>query len=84
MTQLFRRAAGRTALAAALALTGVAFIGCEQKERVIDVKTPNRRVEVERSKGTGKVDVNVESPRRDRVEVEAPKAKVEVERSNGR
>jgi hypothetical protein len=70
-------------LAAAIVLTGVAFIGCERKEKVLDVKTPNKRIEVERSKDTGKVDVNVESHRRTRTEVETPNAKVEVERSKG-
>jgi hypothetical protein len=81
MTQFFRRVAGRTALTATLAFTGVAFMGCEQKEKVLDVKTPNKRIEVERSKDTGNVDV--ESRSRNRVEVEAPKTKVEVDRSQG-
>jgi hypothetical protein len=80
MTRRFRRAVGRTALAAALAVAGVAFTGCEQKEKVLEVKTPNKRIEVERSKETGNVDVKT-SGRHNPIQVETPKTKVEVERS---
>jgi hypothetical protein len=34
--------------------------GCEQKEKVIEVDTPNSEVEVERDKNTGDVEVEVE------------------------
>jgi hypothetical protein len=83
MTHVFRSLAGRAAVAAALALSGVALTGCEQKEKVLDVKTPNKRVEVERSKDTGNLDVNVEPRTPARTEVETPRVKVEVERSKG-
>ncbi len=70
-------------MAAAIALNGVTFTGCEQKEKIIDVKTPSKRIEVERSKGTGKVDVNVESRKRARTDAETPDAEVKAERSKG-
>jgi hypothetical protein len=82
MTSIFRRAMGRTVATAALALTGVAFAGCEQKEKVLDIKTPNRRIEVERSKESGRVDT-IETRKSNRTEIETPRAKVEVERSKG-
>ncbi|HTN75853.1 MAG TPA: hypothetical protein VL096_11425 [Pirellulaceae bacterium] len=34
--------------------------GCERKEKIIDIKTPNGSIEVERSKDTGRVDVDVD------------------------
>ncbi len=33
--------------------------GCEQKEKVLDIEIPNGSIEVERSKGSGKVDVEI-------------------------
>ncbi len=80
MTGWFHRAAGQVALATMLASVGLVFLGCERKEKVLDVKTPNKRIEVERSKDTGRVDVNVESPKRKGIEVETPNTKVEVKR----
>ena len=80
MTRWFHRAAGQVVLAAMLASVGLVFLGCERKEKVLDIKTPNRRIEVERSKDTGRVDVNIESPRRNGIEVETPNTKVEVKR----
>ena len=70
-------------VAAALLFTSVTFTGCERKEKIIDVKTPTKRIEVERSKDTGKVNVDIESRSRTRTEVETPNAKVQVERSKG-
>jgi hypothetical protein len=64
-----------------LALVGL--LGCDRKEKVLDVKTPNKRIEVERSKDTGRVDVDVESPRRKGIEIETPNTKVEVKRPQG-
>ena len=80
MTGWFHRAAGQVVLATMLASVGLVLLGCERKEKVLDVKTPNKRIEVERSNDTGRVDVNVESPRRKGVEVETPNTKVEVKR----
>lgn len=36
-----------------------AIAGCEQKEKVLDIETPNGSIEVERSKGSGKVDIEI-------------------------
>jgi hypothetical protein len=83
LTGLFQRVARQVVLAAMLAFVGITFFGCEQKEKVLDVKTPNKSVEVERSKDAGRVDVNVESPRRKGIEVETPNTKVEVKRPPG-
>ena len=33
--------------------------GCEQKEKVIDIETPAGNIEVERSQGNGKIDVDI-------------------------
>jgi hypothetical protein len=36
-----------------------AFTGCERKERVLDVQTPEGDVQVDRNVDTGEVEVNV-------------------------
>ena len=38
--------------------------GCEQKEKVIDIETPAGNIEVERTKGSGKVDVDIKLDRK--------------------
>jgi hypothetical protein len=38
--------------------------GCEQKEKVIDIETPAGNIEVERTKGSGKVDVDIQLDRK--------------------
>jgi len=37
--------------------------GCEQKEKILDIETPAGNIQVERSKGNGKVDVDVQVDR---------------------
>jgi hypothetical protein len=37
-----------------------ASVGCNRKEKVLDVKTPGGGIEVERDKKTGDVDIKVE------------------------
>jgi hypothetical protein len=37
-----------------------ASVGCNRKEKVLDVKTPGGGIEVERDKKTGEVDIKVE------------------------
>lgn len=47
--------------AGVLALSMVAIApGCDRKEELIDVETPDGGVEVERDKETGEVDVDVD------------------------
>jgi hypothetical protein len=40
------------------------FAGCNQKEKVIDIETPAGEIEVERTKDTGKIDINVDVDRK--------------------
>ena len=42
----------------------ITITGCEQKEKVIDIETPAGDIEVERSKGSGKVDVDIKVDRK--------------------
>ena len=41
-------------------VAGITSAGCDRKEKVIDIETPGGEIEVERSTGTGKVDVDVD------------------------
>lgn len=48
-----------------LVIGSVIFVGgCEQKEKVIDIETPAGNIEVERTKGSGKVDVDIKLDRK--------------------
>lgn len=49
-------------LASSLAMfvAAAALTGCERKEKILDVETPNGEIEVERSLDTGEVDVEVD------------------------
>jgi len=54
----------RNAVAVILACGFVGgFVGCENKEKILDIKTPNGHIEVERSRTTGEVDVDVNKDR---------------------
>jgi len=60
MSHFFQDLIRRSAPVATIAFLSVAFVGCERKEKVLDIETPNRSIEVERSRDTGEVDVEVE------------------------
>jgi hypothetical protein len=49
-------AAGMLTFAASLATLG--YSGCERKEKLVDIETPNTDVEVTRDIDTGEVEVN--------------------------
>ena len=40
------------------------LIGCEQNEKVIDIETPAGDIQVERSKDSGKLDLDVDVDRK--------------------
>jgi hypothetical protein len=40
-------------------LGAASFVGCERKERVLDIQTPEGSLEVDRNIDTGEVDVEV-------------------------
>jgi hypothetical protein len=46
-------------VALGVCLGAASFVGCERKERVLDVETPGGSVEVDRNIDTGEVDVEV-------------------------
>jgi hypothetical protein len=46
-------------LACCLSLGAASFVGCERKERVLDVQTPEGSLQVDRNIDTGEVDVEV-------------------------
>ena len=35
-------------------------VGCEEKEKVLDIDTPDGGIEIDRSKDTGEIDVEIE------------------------
>ncbi|MGV3486507.1 MAG: hypothetical protein ACO1RT_18970 [Planctomycetaceae bacterium] len=55
MNKKFRKLVVAFSVTAIVALT----IGCERKETILDIETPDGNVEVERSLDTGAVDVEV-------------------------
>ncbi|BBO32408.1 hypothetical protein [Lacipirellula parvula] len=53
-------------------------LGCENKEKVLEVETPNRTLEVERDRDTGDVDVDVDRKDEKAVDINLPGVDVEV------
>ncbi|QDU09810.1 hypothetical protein [Gimesia aquarii] len=49
--------AGALMLMSTVALT---LVGCDNKEKVLDVETPGGEIEIERNRDTGAVDVEVD------------------------
>ena len=42
----------------------ITITGCEQKEKIIDIETPAGDIDVDRTKGSGKVDVDIKLDRK--------------------
>jgi hypothetical protein len=62
-------------------LLGIAMlvsVGCENKEKVLEVETPNRTLEVERDRDTGDVEVEVVKKDDKAVDISAGGVDVEV------
>jgi hypothetical protein len=55
----YSRRIAATTLAFSLFIGAASFVGCERKERVLDVQTPEGSLEVDRNIDTGEVDVEV-------------------------
>ncbi|MEX2317967.1 MAG: hypothetical protein WD669_12490 [Pirellulales bacterium] len=50
--------AGSMVMLAALAST-TTMTGCDRKEKVIEINTPNKEIEVNRDRGTNRIEVEV-------------------------
>jgi hypothetical protein len=61
-----------------LAVAMLVSLGCENKEKVLEVETPNRTLEVERDRDTGDVDVEVDRKDDKAVDISAGGVDVEV------
>jgi hypothetical protein len=64
-------------------LLGLALLfslGCENKEKVLDVETPRGQVEVERDRDTGEVDVDATRKEDSLIDIDTPGADVEINR----
>lgn len=55
-------------------------LGCENKEKVLDVETPNGQLEVERNRDTGEVDVDATRKEDTVIDIDTPGADVEINR----
>lgn len=60
MHQSIKHPVAILASSAAMFIAATSLAGCERKETILDVETPNGEVEVERSLDTGEVDVDVD------------------------
>jgi len=63
-----------------MSLAMILSLGCENKEKVLDVETPGANVEVERNRDTGAVDVDVNDKDEQLLDSDVPGADVEVQR----
>ncbi|HJQ79747.1 MAG TPA: hypothetical protein VJ828_07315 [Lacipirellulaceae bacterium] len=55
----YSRLIAAATLAFSVCIGAASFVGCERKERVLDVQTPEGSLEVDRNIDTGEVDVEV-------------------------
>lgn len=53
---------GRLLLLVLSLVLGFVAAGCDQKERVVDIETPGVDVQVDRSRETGEVDIEIRNP----------------------
>ncbi|MBA3485138.1 MAG: hypothetical protein H0T51_25355 [Pirellulales bacterium] len=65
-----------------LGMAIVCAAGCENKETVLDVETPQGQVEVERDRDTGEVDVQATEDEDQLLDSDVPGADVEVNRDD--
>ena len=64
-------------------LLGVAMlvsVGCENKEKVLDLETPRGQVEVERDRDTGAVDIDANRKDESVIDIDTPGADIEINR----
>jgi hypothetical protein len=64
-------------------LLGIAMLlslGCQNKEKVLDLETPRGQVEVERDRDTGEIDVDANKKEDSVIDVDTPGADVEINR----
>ena len=62
MTELLLKARwARTLIAAGMLGLASLTAGCEQKEKVLDIETPEGSIEVERSRDTGEIEIETEN-----------------------
>ena len=59
MTHSIRNTAVVLASCLTMLFATAVFTGCERKEEILEIETPNGEVDVERSLDTGEVDVEV-------------------------
>ena len=68
---------------ALLTLSAAITLGCDNKEKVLDVEGPaGGEVEIERDRDTGEVDVDVNGKKDKILDIDTPGADVEVTRDN--
>lgn len=64
-------------------LLGIAMLvslGCENKEKIVDIETPRGQVEVERDRDTGEVDVDATKKEDSLIDIDTPGTDVEINR----
>jgi hypothetical protein len=63
-----------------LAVAMLVSLGCENKEKVLDLETPRGQVEVERDRDTGAVDIDANRKDESIIDIDTPGADVEINR----
>lgn len=64
-------------------LLGIAMlvsVGCDNKEKVLDVEGPRAQIEVERDRDTGEIDVDATKQEDKVIDIDVPGVDVEVDR----
>jgi len=61
------------------ALTAVTMLGCESKEKIVEVETPRKSIEVERDKKSGDIDIETHEKKK-LIDIDVPGVDVEVQK----
>lgn len=56
---LLRNTLATILLPTLLAIATISFVGCEKKEKIIDIETPDGGIEIERSEDSGDIKIEV-------------------------
>lgn len=63
-----------------LSIVMLVSLGCENKEKIVDIEGPRGQIEVERDRDTGEIDIDANKKEDSLIDIDTPGADVEINR----
>lgn len=63
-----------------LSIAMLVSLGCENKEKIVDIEGPRGQIEVERDRDTGEIDIDDNKKEDSLIDIDTPGADVEINR----